>query len=346
MVTQTSFGNLVHSLYWRAFGPKPKTEKGGHEEDDHDEQISLVGIEKRPRQKNALNSVTVLCFKTTDWAIKSYYLPTLVTFFLMFLSPIPLSWDLGNSSRLAFLVIVNCILYHNLHDSDPGYVDPPPGYDPKGGRLNFYHGRGALLDAENGVANAGAPAEFEWRHWPPMRTVFCGMKKKYVSKFDHSCDILQTAIGERNHTLFWWWLLGSFCQFLQAAAIAKTRFSWSGDHTSIEIVPAFLVVLFMDFLIFLSGTLLVTHTGLLVTATTTFEFLEHERLPYLADTNFEDFAFSKGIFTNLKTACWIHGFLLLRESWTPHPWTRPLHIDRDSNDIYNNPFQNKYWSCF
>ena len=342
MVALSPRNNLLRSLSCFTFGIKRKE---GHEEDVDGQNISLIGATRR-EQKNALQPVTILGFRTTDWAIKSYYLPTLVTFLLMIFSPLPLSWTIGNSCRLASLVAINCTLYHYLHDSDPGYVDPPVGYNPEEGSSKRLNGRGTRLDEESGSADISPVAEYAWKHWPPMRTAYCGMKKRYVSKFDHSCDVLQTAIGERNHTLFWWWLLGSLLQFLQAASIAKSRFSWSGDHTSMNVIPIFLVVLYMDFLIFSSGTLLIIHTGLLATATTTYEFLEHERLPYLEGTNFEDFPFSKGLFTNLWTACWIHGFLLLREPWKPHRWSRLLRIDRDSNDIWNNPFQNKYWSCF
>ena len=36
---------------------------------------------------------------------------------------------------------------------------------------------------------------------------------------------------------------------------------------------------------------------------------------------------------------------LCRREWAPTPWVRPAFIDRDSEDWWNNPWQNKYWSC-
>ena len=47
----------------------------------------------------------------------------------------------------------------------------------------------------------------EWDSFPPMRTIYCKAKEKYVAKFDHFCMFLNTPIGEKNHCLFWRFLL-------------------------------------------------------------------------------------------------------------------------------------------
>ena len=282
----------------------------------------------------------------TDWALKYYYVPTAVTSLLMIFSPVPLYWTVGNSSRLFSLVVVNGILYYNLQDSDPGYIEPPPEHDFREDRRPMKP-EAFLPDARSNhvqdanLSDAEKAEILAWKRWPPMRAAYCKMKERYVAKFDHSCDILQTPIGEKNHCLFWWWLFGSFLQFLQACAIAKTRFQWSRAYADMNIIPIFVVVVFMDVLIFLSGILLMTQTILLLTASTTYEYIEHEKIPYLRGMAYEDFPFSRGIISNLRLACWTHGFLLLFKPWKPHVWTRPKHVNRDSEDICSNPLENK-----
>jgi len=373
-----------------------------------------------------------LCPWTTDWAVRTYYGPTLVTALLLVLSPVPLRWTTTSACRLWTLMILNGLLYHHLHDSDPGFLDPPPAKaghrdgqrptdagengssaDPgdeeqgiSGGNrgTSDHHslevlvssqlnsdraGFAAQAAAQTPIAPTDRTATLAWERWPPMRAHYCRMKRRYVAKFDHSCDILQTAIGERNHALFFWWLLGSFLQFHEARGIAETRFSWSehddyggGDGWSMGIIPAFLVVVFMDLLMLLSGVMVLVHGGLLITGSTTHEFIRRERVGYLADAGYEDFPFSQGVIGNLKLACWDQSGAAVAvraaastlyqaaswrrrstsspnegletvapvevgtAAWTPHLWERPAAIRRDSEDVWSNPCQNRYWSCF
>ena len=86
-----------------------------------------------------------------------------------------------------------------------------------------------------------------------MRAVYCRAKKKYVAKFDHFCAILNTAIGERNHCLFWWFILAQCCVVSHTLTIAKTGFDWFASNHSDTDVSAFVVVLTLDIILFLLG---------------------------------------------------------------------------------------------
>jgi hypothetical protein len=271
---------------------------------------------------------------------------------------------------LVFLLLASFTLYHYLQGSDPGYIDAPENHDPANDRISRTSNAGRansaaaatlredMLSEQVGDTQTGAHEEepeaaanddiesmLEWDEFPPMRAVYCRAKEKYVAKFDHFCAILNTAIGERNHCLFWWFLLAQCCVISHTLTIAKTGFDWFAPTRAEVDTSAFAIVLILDFLLLLMGGLLIFHAFLLITSTTTFELFAHEKLGYLDDIDPAVFPFSRSIAYNLKLACWVHGFRLIRYEWTAHFWQRPARLNVESEDVWNNPFHNKYWSC-
>ena len=110
-----------------------------------------------------------------------------------------------------------------------------------------------------------------------------------------------------------------------------------------------------------------------------------EHIDYLRETTMMDFPFGRGLFGNIKTffsrddifrwikkilkgeekVCFVDRLLLKRCSccksanrrsaakslertcdyWEPILWKMPECIERESEDLWNHPWQNKYWSC-
>ena len=92
---------------------------------------------------------------------------------------------------------------------------------------------------------------------------------------------------------------------------------------------------------------LVFHAFLALTNMTTHEFLKADSLDYLHNTEDFDLPFSRGFLGNLRVYVGQDGTwaFLRRRPWAHVKWTRPSRVDRDSEDWWRNPWQNKYWSC-
>jgi hypothetical protein len=80
---------------------------------------------------------------------------------------------------------------------------------------------------------------------------------------------------------------------------------------------------------------------------TTFECSKGPRhLEYLQGTEPMDLPFSKGVLNNLRHfCCQASGGGDVNVKWTPEKWLPPGKIIRDSEDWWEYPWQNKYWSC-
>jgi hypothetical protein len=118
-------------------------------------------------------------------------------------------------------------------------------------------------------------------------------------------------------------------------------------------------------------TLWMIHTTLALGNCTTFEMTKGpEHIDYLARTSMTDFPFGRGLFSNIRmfvlrddicrrlgalpenwrgrccTAIKPKKYLEKTTSeWVPILWKMPESIDRDAEDFWNHPWQNKYWSC-
>jgi len=120
-------------------------------------------------------------------------------------------------------------------------------------------------------------------------------------------------------------------------------------------------------LTFSAGIMWCSHTFFALANLTTFEFGRRVRIDYLKGTKQCDLPFSAGLCQNIKLfccfrdACWGGTMKFWRafvrcltckkrkeirnENWKPIYWNPPGRIVRDSDDFWNHPWQNKYYSC-
>ena len=192
-----------------------------------------------------------------------------------------------------------------------------------------------------------ARVRFGLKHLP-LRSRWCRRSKRFVAKYDHFCTVMNTCIGERNHCTFWWYL------FLQSLAAMWTialvmdgvqyRSSWgnwivdNGQHL------ACLTILWSAFLVVF--TMCGFHTFLAASNMTSYELNKGSRIDYLADFDECDLPFSGGLCSNLKIFCCIFGGETFADaSWRPKIWKAPDKFNRNSRDICNNLWENKYWKC-
>ncbi|KAJ8601188.1 hypothetical protein CTAYLR_003216 [Chrysophaeum taylorii] len=273
------------------------------------------------------------------------------------------------ASRLAFATILSLLCYLMVQFSDPGYV-PPPGRDSPPALSDYEARREAAAAATAAFSAQRSDRDafstlLPWPPWPPMRAAYCRVVKRWMRVFytyDHYCPLVSAPIGERNRFRFWLFLLAQTLSLGQAAVLAAREESvrWNDIFDGVETA---LVVGLALWLVFIAVAIFfLFHTFLALTNITSHEFLRASTLDYLHNTEDFDLPFSRGLCGNIRTFIFQARTVELLSSklsftqdglvaalccrkWKPIPWVRSIFIDRDSEDWWNHPWQNRFWSC-
>ena len=209
---------------------------------------------------------------------------------------------------------------------------------------------------------------------PTIRSHHCKICNACVATFDHHCLFLDTCIGERNHFRFWLFLLLNVFGLDYALNIVRSgnipkSINQDGmrDIRSIGLSIFIVSKLYLYPILAIATILFTIHTLLMMTNSTSFEFGKAAgHIDYLRGTKMMDFPFGRGLFGNLlqffgrddasKTLSGLPCAKCLAANsngrgevidieWTPILWKMPRFIERDSEEWWNHPWQNKYWSC-
>jgi DHHC palmitoyltransferase len=206
---------------------------------------------------------------------------------------------------------------------------------------------------------------------PPIRSHHCKYCNQCVAMFDHHCHFIGTCIGERNYFRFYCFLILQSVGFLFCCRIVhssdigllnemtKSLHKRPDNSTPVEndTIPWYLIAhvviakVYLYPLTFVSVLMVIIHTALAVTNSTTFECsVGSNRIDYLQDTDVMDLPFSQGATENIYQFCCIRSKIMAlvnqNNEWTPTNWRRPgINVSKYSEDWYNNPWRNKYWNC-
>ena len=323
------------------------------EEKDIDEGMAAFGYGGAPEYLEN-KGVDVTLSPTTRALAACLYLGVNAFFFWLMRATdgVAIHDDVSSTRSVGALVAVAVavVCYFVVQWSDPGYAAPPARFRDAPGAVDHDSRKAAAAAAVEAVEAArlgggSFSTLLPWPEWPPMRVGYCRPARRWVYTYDHYCPFVGNAVGERNRARFWVYLAAQTAALGRCAAMAEAAVRWADVDAGHLRAPFLAVSLTLLFLV--CAAFFVFHTFLLLTNMTTNEFLGAHRLDYLHNTEDFDLPFTRGLAGNVAVYFGQDGaFTALRRSeWLPTPWVRPAFIDRDSDDWWANPWQNKYWSC-
>jgi len=174
----------------------------------------------------------------------------------------------------------------------------------------------------------------------PLRTKHCNDCERCVSRYDHHCFFVGTCVGQKNHFVFWVFLMfqsfvivWAFVMALEGFIASQTVSGWVYTNGLILVTT---VVLF--FMFFMPFGLWLFHTYLMLTNQTTWEVSKRHKISYLQELPEEEFPFDNGCISNICEFYQMQSLKLV--------WLVPENIKNGNNNKKFNIWVNQYWSCF
>ena len=303
--------------------------------------------------------------ESSCWVLARYFAASTTVVLLTCVCP---GTTLTSPIPLYFIYVLIWLSLLLLHKSNPGYLEPTVvaqvcdedgltllGYEKDQEKESNLRPDSPPLPLFSQALNEPAPLFRGTRRKlchtcnfaPPLRSHHCRFCNKCVATFDHHCHFVGACIGERNHCRFWAFLTLQTIGFFMCSRVVASSSSgfWAALFHN-ALTPDSALVFFAELYLYpltaISAFMWIIHTAFAMSNKTTFECGKGpEHIDYLRGTRYTDSPFSRGCLFNLYQFCWKRN----QKNWKPIVWQTPGKIVRDSDDIWEHPYENKYWTC-
>ena len=168
----------------------------------------------------------------------------------------------------------------------------------------------------------------------PIRAKYCKKHGRIVAKFDHYCYVLENSVGELNHGRFYRCVLMQVISIWTGVWLCNESFItfhntmlWTASNTPLIIMNI------ISWMVGLPLTILLCiHTFMMLTSSTTYEFIKLEKLEYMNGFYQYSFPFSQGLCFNIKHFCCPSGLQLWPRAPPEEEWPETF-------------WRNRYYSC-